>query len=64
MKKNIILKSVLAFALASVVSVGAYSFIPVSNLTIEAAQTTETSKKAVSAPKYVFLFIGDGMSYP
>ena len=30
----------------------------------QTAQTTPTAAPAASAPKYVFLFIGDGMSYP
>ena len=32
--------------------------------TIEATNTVIEENNEVSAPKYVFLFIGDGMSYP
>ena len=34
----------------------------VSGTTVDAAVVDESNE--VSAPKYVFLFIGDGMSYP
>lgn len=37
---------------------------PVPTKVVTAASTTAPIKKEVSAPKYVFLFIGDGMSYP
>ena len=36
----------------------------VNGATVEAAATVVEGNDAVSAPKYVFLFIGDGMSYP
>ena len=64
MKKNI-LRPILALSAAAILTVSAFTFMPAGTNVIAASQTENTSVSATSkAPKYVFLFIGDGMSYP
>ena len=64
MKKNI-LKPILALSAAAILTVSAFTFMPTGTNVIAASQTENTSVSATNqAPKYVFLFIGDGMSYP
>lgn len=43
---------------------GANSEMNVQTLTVPTATGTAVTSQSASAPKYVFLFIGDGMSYP
>ncbi|MEA5084561.1 MAG: alkaline phosphatase [Lachnospiraceae bacterium] len=64
MKKNWLGK-VIALALAGTMVISTAIVFGGSNKTsAEASKTTLAATKIEKAPKYVFLFIGDGMSYP
>ncbi len=64
MKKNFIFKSALALSLSVLVAAGAIAISPAVDKNVEAAPVRATATTNDPAPKYVFLFIGDGMSYP